>query len=281
MCRGRPPNTVSRRLPYCRGGYRRISRILAAGKCDGPRSTAERERQEVEEEDSDDGRQRGRTRGRPPRAADDTKMPSASFSSTRSYLRRSRRKNGNRIPLPRTGKREVNERASERVSERTNERASERNGERANERTSEEGRTEGASESEATRQRQRHGSPCRVSGIGAPVQDPVRRTPSMSRSRRRCRRCPRVGDDPRAPPSPSCLCSLGYICTRRVSCSPLLRYPPISPRLVSPRPRFSLFSGILSFPETLLLLGTAEFGIVLKKVTSNRLCPVKRERKVI
>lgn len=120
----------------------------------------------MEEEDSDDGRQRGRTRGRPPRAADDTKMPSASFSSTRSYLRRSRRKNGNRIPLPRTGKREVSERASERASERTNERASERNGERANERTSEEGRTEGASESEATRQRQRHGSPCRVSSVG-------------------------------------------------------------------------------------------------------------------
>jgi len=78
-------------------------------------------------------RQRGRTRGRPPRAADDTKMPSASFSSSRSYVRRSRRKNGNRIPLPRTGK--PNERASERTNERTNERASERNGERASERT--------------------------------------------------------------------------------------------------------------------------------------------------
>lgn len=58
-------------------------------------------------------------------------MPSASFSSSRSYVRRSRRKNGNRIPLPSrtTGKRaseltnatkkeRVNE-ASVRVSEET------------------------------------------------------------------------------------------------------------------------------------------------------------------
>lgn len=84
-------------------------------------------------------------------------MPSASFSSSRSYVRRSRRKNGNRIPLPSTtrttGKR-ASEQASVRACERDRERASERTSIRASERASERAkRNDGESEREQKRDR--------------------------------------------------------------------------------------------------------------------------------
>lgn len=168
---------------------------------------------------------------------------------------------------------------NERASERANERASERNGERANERTSEEGRTEGASESEATRQRQRHGSPCRMSGLPF-------RTPSDAH-----RPCPdRIGDagGVRASATTPGLRHLHHAfvpwATYARAAFPARPCSDIRPFLHDLfHPGLASLCSPVSFrsPKPCSSFGTAEFGIVLKKVTSNRLCPVKRERKVI
>jgi len=173
-------------------------------------------------------RQRGRTRGRSPRAADDTKMPSASFSSSRSYVRRSRRKNGNRIPLPRTGKRES---ASERAS------ATER------ERASEEGRTEGKRARARRRDGDKDGFPIGVGGSGTS-------SASFAAPLGPGRRRDRVGipggggggarTSATTPPGSAISIMPLFPGLRmhapRVSCSPSLRYPPISPRLLFPGP---------------------------------------------
>lgn len=236
-------------------------------------------------------RQRGRTRGRPPRAADDTKMPSASFSSSRSYVRRSRRKNGNRIPLP---SRTSGKRASERTQRRKSERTSVR--------VSEEGRTEGASESEKTGRRQRRR--LSVSGLRRGSRRPrrprrfVRRTPSLrpvDASRRRVEfRGGRRRRSSGAVPAVSVVPLFPGLCTHafaRHAPRFLLALAPLY-QSIPPRTHFCRFASVhspttscppvLPFrpPEILLSLGMAEFGKVLKEVTLNCLCSVKRRGKV-
>lgn len=115
-----------RRLPYCRGGYRRTSRVLVAGKCDEPRSTAERERQEEKQQEEEEvaeevGEQEEDNDGNEDGHEDDRRGP---LTTRRCRARRSRRRAatcGGRVGKTETGspcRREP--RVSERASELTN-----------------------------------------------------------------------------------------------------------------------------------------------------------------
>lgn len=131
LCRECPPKTVPRRPPYCRGGYRRTTRVLAPGKCDvRPRSTAgtgaaggegarEREEEEKEvvaeeaEEEDNDGNEDGHE--------DDRRGPPTTRRCRARRFRRRAATCDGPVGKP-TGSPCRRERVSERTSERERER---------------------------------------------------------------------------------------------------------------------------------------------------------------